>query len=146
MKFRYAEKEDLPEVYVMYLAGLTEMGEEYDEKDALDFVLFCWSQAPCILLLKDGNIIGFAGLKTNTPAYNKSRIHLSEYLFYIQPANRGLKSWRMLCKATQEVSDKFNIPFVGTHYLSGDIPNHERLIRMAGATPKAILSVYGGRK
>lgn len=142
--FRYAEKDDLPEVYVMYLAGLKEIGEPHDEKDALDYMLYCWSVAPCILLESDG-IIGFAGLYTFAPAYNRKALSLRDYFFYIKPANRSIKSWRELCKAVQQTADKFNLKFIGEHRLSGDIPNHLRLIKMAGAAPKAIISVYGDK-
>jgi hypothetical protein len=142
LKTRYAEKEDLPEVYVLYLSALKEIGEKYDEKDALDYMLSCWSKAPCILL-EDNGIIGFAGLNTYSPAFCKSAVYLRDYMFYIKLSRRGIKSWRMLCKAVQATADKFNLVFVGEHRLTGTIKNHERLIRMAGAKPIAILSVYG---
>lgn len=141
---RYAEKEDLPQVYVMYLAGLSELQDkiaEVNEQKALNHVLECWSQAPCILLEKDGEIIGFAGLKTASIPYS-DMVLLREYMFYIHPDHRGLKAWRLMCKAVQEVADKFNLNFVGEHLLQGSIQHHERLIRMAGAKPTAIASLY----
>jgi hypothetical protein len=142
LSHRYAEKEDIPQIFVMYLNALDELEEKYDEKKALDFVLSCWSKAPCILL-EDGGVIGFAGLNTYTPAYN-NEVYLREYMFYIKPQFRGVQSWRSLCKAVQETADKFNLTFIGEHRLMGDLKHHERLIRMAGAKPKAIISVYGG--
>lgn len=143
LSHRYADREDLPQVYLMYLEGLRELNEPYDEKKALEFLLFCWSQAPCVLLLKGTEIIGFAGLNTFNPAYN-DEVYLRDYMFYIQPGHRGIKPWRELCKAVQKVADIFKITFIGEHRLSGSIKHHERLIRMAGAVPKAVLSVYGG--
>ncbi len=143
MMTRYAEKDDLPEVYVMYLEALTELNESHDEKDALDFILLCWSKAPCILLEKNGKVIGFAGLTTSCPQYDKKRTYLRDYMFYIKPAHRGIRSWRELCKAVQQTADRFKLPFVGDHRLQGTIKHHERLIRMAGAKPLAITSVYG---
>lgn len=143
LSHRYAEKDDLPEVYVLYLQSLKELDEKYDEKKALDFMLSCWAKAPCVLLLKEREIIGFAGLNTYTPAYN-DEVYLREYMFYIRPEFRGVKSWRSLGKAVQETADKFKLTFIGEHRLTGDIKHHQRLIRMAGAKPKAIISVYGG--
>jgi len=143
---RYAEKEDLPAVYVMYLEALKEIDEPHDEKDALDFMLYCWAKAPCILLMDNANIAGFAGLNTYAPSYDKKRQELHEYMFFIKPSHRGIKAWRILCKAVQDVSDKFNLTFVGTHRLTGTIKHHERLIRMAGAKPLAVLSVYEGKE
>ncbi len=91
LSHRYAEKEDLPQVYVMYLQGLQELGEEYDEKDAIEFLLSCWSKAPCVLLTQDDEIIGFAGLNTFCPAYNKKKVYLREYMFFISHEYRGIK-------------------------------------------------------
>ena len=143
MMTRVAEKDDLPEVYVMYLAGLVELKEGFNETDALDFMLLCWAKAPCVLLVENDTIIGFAGLTTASPQYDKKRIFLRDYMFYIQPPFRGIRSWRELCNGVQAVSDKFKLPFVGDHRLQGSIKFHERLIRMAGATPRSIISVYG---
>src|SRR5690606_3493350 len=108
---RYAEKEDLPEIYVMYLAGLREIKEPHDEQKALDYMLLCWSKAPCILLTNGDSIVGFAGLNTYTPAIDTTT-YLRDYMFYIKPSHRGIGSWRKLCKAVQDASDKFNLTFV----------------------------------
>jgi Acetyltransferase (GNAT) family len=139
---RYAELEDMPQVYVLYLEALRELNEPHDESDALDFMLLCYTKAPCIILENDGNIVGFAGLNLFAPLYDTKRLELHEYMFFITPEYRGIKAWRTLARAVQAVSDKFKVNFVGVHVLSGDIKNHTRLIRMAGATPKAIISVY----
>jgi len=127
----------------MYLEALRELNEPHDEKDALDFMLFCWSKCPCIILEDNANMVGFAGLNVFAPSYDKSRLELHDYMFYIQPSYRGLRAWRELARAVQAVSDKFNLVFVGEHRLTGSIKHHERLIRMAGAKPKAIISAYG---
>lgn len=139
---RYAEKDDLPLVYSMYIAALTERECKINENKAMGHVLFCWSQAPCVLLLKDEEIIGFAGLKTIAIPFNDVVV-LGDYMFYIVPKSRGIKSWRTLCKAVQDVSDKFKLAFVGEHLLNTDIKIHLKMIDLAGAKPKAILSVYG---
>lgn len=143
---RYAEKDDLPSVYVMYLEALKELNEPHDEKDALEFMFYCWSKAPCIILEDGANIVGFAGLNVYAPAYDRKRLELREYMFYVSPSYRGIKSWRVLSKAVQKTADKFNLTFVGEHRLTGSIKHHERLIRMAGAKPKAIISVYGEKE
>lgn len=137
---RYAERNDLPQVYVMYLEGLKELKAKVNEKKALDYIIQCWSQAPCILLI-DEEIIGFAGLRTSITPYGDT-VKLRDYMFYIVPEHRGLKAWRELGKAVREVADRFNLDFVGEHLLQGDLKHHERLIRMAGAKPVAISSLY----
>lgn len=142
LSVRYASREDLPSVYVMYLASLKEVGEKYSEKDALDTVLSGWAQAPCILLVEDEEIVGFAGLYTFCPSYNKSKSYLRDYMFYTKPTHRGIKSWRALGKAVQGVADKFKIDFLGNHRLEGEINNHLRLIKMAGAKAVAVSAIY----
>jgi hypothetical protein len=140
---RYAEFEELPLVFAMYVEALEEIGEKVVEQKALDMVVKCWSKAPCILLEKDGEIVGFSGLNTMDIPYN-DMVVLRDYMFYIQPAHRGIRSWRTLCKAVKDVADNFKIPFVGEHLLTGDYNHHLRLIRMAGAKPRAIQAIYGG--
>ena len=140
---RFAEIDDLPIVCPMYFDALEELGEKYDPDDAMEHILACWSKAPCILLVDD-DIIGFAGLTTFSPCYDKKRAYLREYMFYVRPDKRGIRAWRTLTKAVQSVSDKFNIEFIGEHRLQGDISAHLRLIKMAGAKPIAITSTYGG--
>lgn len=139
---RYAEKDDLPLVYSMYIAALAERESKINENKAMEYVLFCWSQAPCVLLLKEEEIIGFAGLKTIAIPFNDVVV-LGDYMFYIVPKSRGIISWRTLCKAVRDVSDRFKLAFVGEHLLDTDIKTHLKMIELAGAKPKAILSVYG---
>jgi len=125
----------------MYLAALKEIGEEYDEKRALDFMIRCYNQAPCILLIKNDKIIGFAGLWIHVPEYGTKK-YLRDYMFYLRPDHRGISSWRSLCKGVQSVSDKFKLQFVGEHRLTTTLPKHLRMIEMAGAKPVAVLSLY----
>jgi len=140
---RYATQNDLPDVYVMYLAALEERKTpKINEGKALNYVLESWARAPCILLELNGGVIGFAGLTTIASPYS-DMVSLRDYMFYIQPPHRGLRSWRKLCKAVQDVSDLHKIPFIGEHLLDKDINSHLRLIRSAGASPLAILAVYG---
>lgn len=141
MKTRYAESEDLPQVYAMYISALQDLGEVFKEDLALDFMIRCWSKAPCILL-EDNGIIGFAGLNTFTVDIS-GKDFLREYMFYIKPPYRGIRSWRALSKAVQETADKFKLPFVGDHRLQGNINHHLRLIKMAGARPLSIQAIYG---
>lgn len=129
----------------MYLEALRELNEPHDEGDALEFLLRAWSTAPCIILEKDDKIIGFAALHAYAPLYDKKRIELHEIMFFVDKNHRGLKSWRELSKAVQQVADKFNLTFIGSHRISGGIPEHLRLIRMAGAKPVAIQSIYEGK-
>lgn len=141
LSVRYAEKEDLPEVYVMYLEALRETGRRYNDAKALDYVLLCWSQAPTILLEKEQQIIGVAGLSTSTTPYGYD-VSLTDYVIYVRPEYRSIKTWEALTKAIQGVSDRFQIPFIGDNLISGDIKAQERLIRRAGAKPIAIKAIY----
>lgn len=140
---RWADKEDLPQVFVMYLAALEEIGtKKINEAKALDYVISCWNKAPCILLEKDGEVVGFAGLNTMDTPYNDV-VRLTDFAIYIQPPHRSIRSWRSLCKAIHEVADKFKLNFVGENRLTVSVNQHLRLIKMAGAKPLAIQAIYG---
>lgn len=140
---RWADIDDLPYVFVLYIQALRELDMPHDEQKAMMYVMECYNHAPCVLLEADGDIVGFAGLRTVDKPWGGG-VHLEEYMFYVLPQRRGMKSWRMLCKAVQDVSDRFQLPFYGRHMLQSDIKTHERMIKAAGAKPVAFLAVYGG--
>lgn len=107
-------------------------------------VLYSWAQAPCVILERAGQIIGFAGLRTFIPAHTDDPA-LTEYMFYIEPESRSMKAARALSDAVKAVSDKFKIPLMFTHYLNGStVENKEKFLRRWGYKPYAVQCYYGG--
>lgn len=143
---RYAEHSDLPQVLVMYMAALKELKSSILEPDlekCADEVLFSWSQAPCILIEKLGEIVGFAGLKTVIPAYTKQNV-ISEYMLFVWPKYRSIKVAKMLSDECQKVSDRFGIPLFFTHFLNGLGVDHKtKFLKRWGYNPLGVYCTYG---
>lgn len=146
MKTRYAELEDLPEVAAMYLTGLKEIGDlalKPNPEKCMDEVINSAAHAPCILLAKDREICGFAGLKTVIPSYTDQAI-LREYMFYIKPEHRSLKAAKILSDAAQAVSKKFNLPLRMGHIALGkNVHKRAKLLEAWGYKILTIGVSYG---
>ena len=146
LRVRYAELEDLTTAVQLYMAALKEINLANIEPDlerCADEVLFSWSQAPCILIEKSGEIVGFAGLKTTMPAYSMQSI-ITEYMFYIRPADRSVKLAKILSDECKKVSDRFGLPLFFTHLLNGMTVDHkEKFLKRWGYNPTGVFCTYG---
>lgn len=144
---RYANENDLAKVLGLYMTALKEINDPYVKPNAEKCarqVLFAWSQAPCVLLEKLGEIIGFAGLKTVIPDHSDQNI-ISEYMFYIKPEHRSIKLAKMLSDEVQAVADRFGLPLYFTHRLNGlSVDHKEKFLKRWGYEPVAVNCVYGG--
>lgn len=146
---RYAEERDLAEVLRMYVAALTEI-QDYIEPINLDRcakkVLYSWAKAPCVLLEKCGEIIGFAGLTTFVPSHSL-QVGLTEYMFYIAPAHRCFRSAKSLSDAVKAVADKFKMTLRMTHMVF-DVPTaiKEKFLKRWGYDVVALSVKYEAKK
>lgn len=114
---RYAMREDLAEVLEMYISALNEIQEYIEpinEQKCAEFVLLNWIKAPCILLEKAGSIIGFAGMKSEIPAYSDSVI-MSEYMFYINPEHRSIQAAKTMSEAAKSAAKECGVSLYMTH-------------------------------
>jgi hypothetical protein len=137
---RQATHKDVPYILEMYKLGLQELGEtEFNENMMLDKVLASYDLAPCFLLMKDGNIIGMAGLTIETSPWNGDA-SLSDYMFYVYPDHRSFKNFSALVEKCKGFAEELNMPLkfeIGLH----DRPEaRERLTKMLGFE---LLSVNG---
>lgn len=113
----YAMREDLAEVLYMYLNSLTEIQdyiEPISEKKCADVVLKNWLNAPCVLLKKAGEIIGFAGFSSTIPEYSDS-VTMREYMFYIKPEHRSVRAAKLLSDKAKEAADECKTPLYMSH-------------------------------
>lgn len=114
---RYAMREDLAEVLGMYIEALNEI-QDYIEpisvKKCADLVLKNWLLAPCVLLEKAGEKIGFAGFSSSIPEYSEAQV-MREYMFYIKPEHRSLKAAKLMSDKAKEAADECGVPLYMSH-------------------------------
>lgn len=129
----------------MYLAALHEIeGEKYklNIEKCVRLVWESFVKAPCILLEKAGDIIGFAGLRTGVFDFCDDA-YISEYMFYIKPKHRSAKTAHILSNAAKDVANKFNMPLYFTHFID---QNHTesrlKFLKRWGYKPVAINCIY----
>jgi len=143
---RYAEFDDLETVLEMYMTALAEIKENVckpNPEKCRNTVYFSWAQAPCILLEKAGQIVGFAGLKTVIPEYSDEPV-LREYMWFIKPKHRSYKALKLISDSCQAVSDKFKIPLFMSHMVFDmDIPMKDKVLKRWGYKTSTIEVNYG---
>ncbi len=144
---RYAKEQDLPQVYKLCWEGYKELKEIVPEKVDPD-LLWNWivkahSQAPQVLLEKNGEIIGFWGLCTTKAAWSHD-LMLADYMFYILPEHRSLKATKQLKDAVCEVADNFNLTLRLSYLFKGKMPLHARIFGMMGFTVRGFIGFYKG--
>ena len=132
---RYAEFEDLETVFGMYMAALSDIKEYVaaPNPDKCRKVVYnSWSQAPCVLVEKSGEIVGFAGLATATPEHSDTPF-IREYMFYIKPEHRSAKNARFLSESVKAVADKFKLPLSMSHMVLGhDVAKKDKFLKRWG--------------
>ena len=148
MIIRYAEREDLPTIYKLSWAGARELKEVAPERVDPDLLLKwvhkAYSQAPQVLLEKDGEIIGFWGLCTIRAEWSYD-LMLADYMFYILPEHRSFKATRLLVKAVKAVADKHQLHLRLCYLFKGDLPLHIRIYHMMGFTVSGLVGFYKGK-
>lgn len=144
---RYALRDDLAEILRLYMAALDEIKTHIEPPDldrCADTVFNSWLHAPCVLLEKSNEIIGFAGLRTYRPTHTLQSI-LTEYMFYIKPAYRSIKAAKMLSDGVQAVADKFGLKLRMSHMVfDTPLAVKEKFLRRWGYNVDALAVSYGG--
>jgi GNAT superfamily N-acetyltransferase len=114
---RYAMREDLAEVLDMYISALNEI-QDYIEPISVEkcagLVLKNWLSAPCVLLEKAGQKIGFAGFASAIPEYSEA-VTMREYMFYIKPEHRSIKAAKLMSDKAKEAADECGVPLYMSH-------------------------------
>lgn len=145
LSVRYADIDDLETVLEMYMNALEEIKDNVSKPDpdnCRKVVYFSWSQAPCVLLEKAGEIIGFAGLKTVVPEYSKE-VTLREYMWFIQAEHRSYQALKKISDSCQAVADKFKLPLYMSHMIFDmNLPMKERVLKRWGYKPMTIEVKY----
>ena len=114
---QFADENHLADVLGMYMSALAEIQdyiEPIDFERCADTVYASWLVAPTILLLKAGELIGFAGLRTFRPLHSQENC-LCEYMFYVKREHRSLTAAKALSDAVKAVADKFKMRLHMSH-------------------------------
>lgn len=147
MIVRHATPEDLPTLYKLCWAGYRELSppERVDPDLLWDWVVEAFHQAPQLILVKDGQIIGFWGLCFIKAAWSYDRM-LADYMFYILPNHRSLKASRLLVQAVKGIADSFNLTFRQSYLFKGKLALHIRIFQMMGFSVSGLIGFYKGKK
>lgn len=141
MLIRKAETKDLDDVIKLYRAGLTELGEKYSDSLTMNKVLTCFYLAPCFLLVIDDKICGIAGLTVITISHS-GVAQLTDYMFYVLPEHRSLKTLNSLVKEVKAFAEEQNLPLRLEFISNGDEKLKERLLNMNGFKIGGVIGVY----
>lgn len=140
---RQATPKDIPCVVRLYKAGLGELGEKYKEDLVFQKVATCFYLAPCFLLEVNDNIQGIAGLTLLTTSHNGDA-QLADYMFYIKPEHRSLKTLNSLVKEVKAFAKEKNLPLRLEFISNDDEDLKRRLLSMNGFKVGSIIGVYHG--
>ena len=145
---RYATESDLAAVLGLYMAALAEIQDYIERPDierCADTVFSSWLTAPCVVIERAGEIIGFAGLRTWRPGYTLQTV-LTEYMFYVKPEHRSIKAAKMLSDSVKAVADKFKLPLRMTHMVfDTPLAVKEKFLQRWGYRIDALAVTYGGQ-
>lgn len=97
-----------------------------DRKVILYNVARNYNLAPCFLLEKDGELIGFAGL-TVTTFFWSDEPHLSDYMIFIKPEHRNWDIANLLYSAIIEFANLHGLPL---HISYICLDRHDARLRM----------------
>lgn len=140
MIIKKAKSEDLDDVIKLYRAGLTELGEKYSDAYTLNKVLTSFYLAPCFLLVIDGKICGIAGLTSVVTSHN-GVASLTDYMFYILPEHRSLKTLNSLVKEVKAFAKSQKLPLRLEFISNNDEKLKERLLSMNGFKIGGVIGV-----
>lgn len=115
MKIKLASEADLPEVVRLSIEGIGEFDFKAanmpvpDPQQIAMYVYKEWLTAPVFLLQKDGNNIGFWGLKLDSHWWAKE-VYLTDYRFYITPCHRDINAVKLLYTAGKDFAAAHGLP------------------------------------
>jgi hypothetical protein len=138
---KYATPDDFERVYELLKAGVIELGENYTDEALKHKIEVSYHLAPCILLEKDGIVIGIAGLTLKTSSWSGDA-SLMDYMFYVVPDHRSLDNLGRLVEASKEFASQMKLP-LRLEFVTGSEAVRKRLFAMYGFEIKAVVGQHG---
>lgn len=141
-KVRQALTSDIKDIVELYKAGLNELGyTDWKEELLIKKVTESFVLAPCFVIEKDDKIVGMAGLTLVTIAYN-GVVQLADYMFYIDPDVRSIKTLNALVSKVKEFATQNNFPLRLEFVSQNDENIKERLLRINGFKIGGVIGIY----
>ncbi len=148
MNTRYATLDDIGVISSMYLKARSDLKDVLHEGTKAEkipgLVEKYMEQAPCILLEKEGEIIGFWGL-TTLRSDASDIVLLSDYMCFIKKKHRSYGAIKALTKAVKDTADHFDIPLRIIYHINGRLEAHIRLMESMGIKAVGIAGYYKGK-
>ena len=144
MLVRRAKQQDLPAILRLYKKGLVEVDEKYLESLLVKKIVDSFLLAPCFLLEIDGRIQGMAGFTTVTIAHN-GVASLADYMFYVEPEHRSMKTLGALVDAAKEFAREHEMPIRVDFISQNDEELRKRLLTRHGFTVALVVGVFDGK-
>lgn len=142
--YNEATAEDLGRVSELYIEGLKETGaDNIDPERARRHVVACFLLAPCFVMRDYDKIVGIAGLTTKNASWSGVTT-LCDYMFYILPEYRGLKSLGGLVEKCKEFSREQRMPLRLEFISQNDEELRKRVFEMHGFKPVSVVGEYNG--
>lgn len=141
---RYATDKDLPHVLEMYMQAVLEVYPQtiLNKTRCVNTIIDGYNRAPCVLLEKNGQILGFAGLTLGTEDFSDENF-IQEYMFYIKKQFRSMKLARMLSDGVKDVAHKFGLNMRFSKTINGSTAEkREGFLKRWGYKPYNIGVIY----
>ena len=127
----------------LYKEGLDELGLEYEESLLLKKIVNSYHLAPCFLLMKGAVVVGMWGLTMGITSHDGKPI-VQDYMLYIEPEHRGLKTLSKMADKVKEFADE-NGFIVRLEHLGRNPELSKRIYEMNGFKPTSVIGEYHGR-
>lgn len=151
ISYRYAQEHELEIVAKLIMKraeefDFTSSGFPEPEYDVvLDTVKHNWNLAPCIVAVKDSEIIGLASLTLSAFGWSK-KLYLSPFMVYVLPQHRNFGIIKRIYQKIQEFADLHGILYADDYVAIDRVDARRRLMRGLGFKESGFLLTYQGVK
>lgn len=142
---RFAELKDLPCVFELCMMAMEELKDrlplDVNAEKLSNSILDNWVKAPCFVLEKNNEIVGFYGLTIYTPFYSNNQT-LGDYMLYLNPENRTYKNLSRLSRAARDFAEEKGLPIDLNFITQSSQEVKARFLEKMGAEIVGVKAVY----
>lgn len=137
---RQAAKEDLSRVLELYKAALDELDQKWSHDRLVKKIADSFILAPCFLVESNGIICGMAGFTVVSASHNGEE-SLADYMFYVKPEQRNLRTLKALLYEVKAYAKQQNLPIRVEYLCNNDEALKRRLLSLNGFEVRGIIGV-----